>query len=168
MISKYSLRIQIYLLLIVSSAFADQTVPTKRAPLPDLGKLNFDIDVKSLQNKTVLICFWDYNQRPSRRFVKELAILHDQLAQLNVPVLLIQTDPQSRESSKAWLDSQQINWPGDRAGRDLDRNCGPPGRRELQRGRQPGLGLDFISQAAAEDTFSGAGKDRGYIRVIEI
>ncbi|MHC4331528.1 MAG: hypothetical protein ACYSWW_25775, partial [Planctomycetota bacterium] len=47
----------------------------------------------------------------SRRFVKELAGLSEQLAQLNVSVLLIQTDPQSREPSKAWLDSQQINWP---------------------------------------------------------
>ena len=111
MMSKHLLRIQIYLLLIVSPAFADQTAPPKRVPLPDLGKLNLDFDVKAFQNKTALICFWDYGQRPSRRFVKELATHHDQLAQLNVPVLLIQTDPQSREPSKAWLDSQQINWP---------------------------------------------------------
>lgn len=111
MISKYSLHIQIYLLLIASSAFADQTVSPKLVPLPDLDKLNLEFDVKSFQNKTVLICFWDHNQRPSRRFVKELTAHHNQLAQLNVPVMLIQTDPQSRESSKAWLDSQQINWP---------------------------------------------------------
>jgi len=37
---------------------------------------------------------------------------HDQLAQFKMSVLLVQTDPQSRESSKAWLDSHQINWPG--------------------------------------------------------
>ena len=111
MISKHSRRLQIVLLLIVCPAFADQTAPPKRVPLPDLGKLNFDFDVKAFQNKTALICFWDYHQRPSRRFVKELATLHVQLDQLNVPVLLIQTDPQSRETSKAWLDSQQITWP---------------------------------------------------------
>ena len=109
--SKHLLRIQIYLLLIVSSAFADQTAPAKRVTLPDLVKLNFDFDVKAFQNKTALICFWDYNQRPSRRFVKELTTQHDQLDQLNVPVLLIQTDPKSRELAKAWLDSQQIDWP---------------------------------------------------------
>jgi hypothetical protein len=111
MISKHVLRIQLYLLLIVSPAFADQTAPPKRVRLPDLGKLNLDFDVKAFQNKTALICFWDYNQRPSRRFFKELVTHHDQLAQLDVSVLLIQTDPQSREPSKAWLDSQQINWP---------------------------------------------------------
>ena len=109
--SKHLLRIQIYLLLIVSSAIADQTAPAKRVPLPDLGKLNFDFDVKAFQNKTALICFWDYNQRPSRRFVKELITQHNHLDQLNVPVLLIQTDPKSREPAKAWLDSQQIDWP---------------------------------------------------------
>jgi hypothetical protein len=111
MISKHSPRIQIVFLLIVSPAFADQTAPPKRIPLPDLGKLNFDFDVKAFQNKTALICFWDYGQRPSRRFVKELITQHNQLDQLNVPVLLIQTDPQSRETSKAWLDSHQIKWP---------------------------------------------------------
>jgi hypothetical protein len=110
-ISKHLLRIQIYLLLIVSPAIADQTAPPKRVPLPDLGKLNFDFDVKAFQNKTALFCFWDYGQRPTRRFVKELATQHDQLNQLNVPVLLIQTDPKSCELAKAWLDSQQIDWP---------------------------------------------------------
>jgi hypothetical protein len=111
MISKHSLPIQIVLLFIVCPAFADQTAPPKGVSLPDLSRLNLDIDVKTFQNKTAFICFWDYNQRPSRRFVKELATLHEQLAQLNVPVLLIQTDPQSREPSKAYLDSYNIDWP---------------------------------------------------------
>ena len=109
--SKCMLRIHIVLLLMASSAFADQTAPPKRVRLPDLGRLNLGFDVKAFENKTALICFWDYNQRPSRRFVQELATHHDQLAQLNVPVLLIQTDPQSREPSKAWLDAQKIHWP---------------------------------------------------------
>lgn len=112
MFNKHTLCIQIYLLLGVSLAVsANQTAAPKRVPLPDIGKLNLDCDVRAMQNKTALICFWDYGQRPSRRFVKELVTQHDRLAQLNVPVLLIQTDPQSRESSKAWLDLQQIKWP---------------------------------------------------------
>jgi hypothetical protein len=111
MISRHSLCIQIVSLLVVCPAFADQTAPPKRVPLPDLGKLNLDFDVKAFQNKTALICFWDYSQRPSRRFVQELIAQENQLAQLNVPVLLIQTDPQKREPSKTWLDSHHIKWP---------------------------------------------------------
>ena len=112
MLSKHSLCVQIYLSLLVSlAALADQTAPQHRVPLPDLSKLNLDCDVQAFQNRTVLICFWDYSQRPSRRFIKALIAQHDQLAQLNVPVLLIQTDPQSRESSRTWLDANQIKWP---------------------------------------------------------
>jgi hypothetical protein len=61
MISRHPLRTQIVLLLIVCPAFADQTVPPKRVPLPDLGKLNLDFDVKAFQNKTALICSGAYH-----------------------------------------------------------------------------------------------------------
>jgi hypothetical protein len=112
MLNKHTLCIQTCLLLTVGLAvIADQTVPPKRVPLLDIIKLNSDIDAKAFQNKTTLICFWDYNQRPSRRFVRELITQQKQLAQLKVSVLLIQTDPQSQEPAKTWLDSHQIDWP---------------------------------------------------------
>jgi len=52
MFNKHARQIQIYLLLVVNLAtFADQTAPSKRVPLPDLGKLSLDCDVQALQNK---------------------------------------------------------------------------------------------------------------------
>jgi hypothetical protein len=69
--------------------------------------------------KPVLLCLFDIEQRPSRRFVRQLTEQHDALRQKGLTVLGIQVAVTTAESFKEWKDANPVPFPvGRLAGKD--------------------------------------------------
>jgi protocatechuate 3,4-dioxygenase beta subunit len=58
--------------------------------LPVLDGLGLQIDPDEIAGKSILVCFWDMQQRPSRHCVKELAKQADQLKEKGTVVIAVQ------------------------------------------------------------------------------
>ncbi len=76
-------------LVVGFSAHRDPPAAPPRGPV-SMAALDLDVKPETLAGKKVLVCFFDMNQRPSRRWVQELAAKANLLEQNNLPVLLIQ------------------------------------------------------------------------------
>ncbi len=62
-------------------------------PLPNLDGLTLDVAPVQLDGKTLLICFWDENQRPSRHAMKVLAEQGELLSQHRIVLVTIHASP---------------------------------------------------------------------------
>ena len=82
----------------------------KGKPLPDLAPVELGGDAAPA-GKPVLLCLFDLDQRPSRRFVKQLAEQHDALVHNGVIVLGLQAAVTSAESFKEWQDANPVPFP---------------------------------------------------------
>jgi protocatechuate 3,4-dioxygenase beta subunit len=99
----------------ILSLSSRSTATTKRVPsmvsngLPDL----YDVGVESLweaNDKAVLVCFFDYQQRPSRNTVLQLAKQADNLKSKDIFVLLIQASTIDETTLKSWLKENNISY----------------------------------------------------------
>jgi hypothetical protein len=61
--------------------------------------------------KPVLLCLFDIEQRPSRRFVRQLAEQYDALRQKGLTVLGLQAAVTTAESFKEWKDANPVPFP---------------------------------------------------------
>jgi len=77
-------------------------------PLPGLKDLGIVLSPADSNEKIILVCFFDMNQRPSRNLVGELAKREKELAEKNVAVLLVHTSGIDPAKLKEWLDNQNI------------------------------------------------------------
>ncbi len=73
-------------------------------PLPDLTAVGLARDAAPA-GKPILLCLFDVEQRPSRRFVRLLSEQYDPLRQKGIVVLGLQTAIITPESFKEWLDT---------------------------------------------------------------
>ena len=92
----------------------------KGKPLPDLAAVELGGDAVPA-GKPVLLCLFDIEQRPSRRFVKQLADQHDALRQKGVTVLGVQAAVTTAESFKEWKDGNQVPFPVGRLAEKADK-----------------------------------------------
>jgi hypothetical protein len=85
--------------------FAARRDPPALQPQPSapLAVLDTDVKPETLAGKKVLVCFFDMNQRPSRRLVQDLAAEAKLLEQNNLPVLLIQAGEADKAAVQKWL-----------------------------------------------------------------
>lgn len=79
-------------------------------PLPDLAPLELGADAVAA-GKPILLCLFDIEQRPSRRFVKQLAEQYDALHQQGVSVLGAQAAVTTVEAFKDWKDGNPVPFP---------------------------------------------------------
>jgi hypothetical protein len=79
-------------------------------PLPDLTELGLGDAAKTTAGRSVLVCFFDLDQRPSRRTVLTLASKAAELEPKGVAVLLVQAAPAEREHVDAWLAGQKVTF----------------------------------------------------------
>ena len=89
--------------------------PLRRAtlngkPLPDLATVNLASDAAPV-GKPVLLCLFDFEQRPSRRVVRLLAEQHDALRQQGVSVLAVQAPVTTAESLQSWKNANPVPFP---------------------------------------------------------
>ena len=80
-------------------------------PLPLLATLGVTLDPNLLQGKTLLICFFDMNQRPSRHALTQLNQRAKGLADRGVVLVAIQTAKVPQADLAAWAKQANIAFP---------------------------------------------------------
>jgi len=70
--------------------------------------IEIEFSPEQAKGKNVLVCFWDMNQRPSRRLIMELAKRADELQKKEVVVILVHTSDIDAENLKDWLANRKI------------------------------------------------------------
>ena len=79
--------------------------------LPELEEFRLNIDSKTLDSRSVLICFWNMDQRPSRHCIRGLAEKADELAKKGVVVLSVHSSAVESDKLKAWTAKNKIAFP---------------------------------------------------------
>jgi len=80
-------------------------------PLPKWDGITIPFDPEKNRDKRIPICFWDMNQRPSRRVIRQLAQKETQFAQSNVAVLCVNTAAVKKSQLDEWVKKYQIPFP---------------------------------------------------------
>jgi protocatechuate 3,4-dioxygenase beta subunit len=88
-------------------------------PLPDLAAVELGGDAAPA-GKPVLLCLFDIEQRPSRRFVKQLAEQHEGLKQKGITVLGLQAAVTTADSFKEWKGANPVPFPVGRVAEKAD------------------------------------------------
>ena len=71
--------------------------------LPDLTGMLTAISLADYKDKALLLCFFDMNQRPSRRLIRQLTERTQQLKQKDLGVLAIQASKVSQDKLDQWI-----------------------------------------------------------------
>lgn len=79
--------------------------------LPNLTQFNLRLNPKLVENKMVLVCFWDMNQRPSRNCVQNLNKRAQTLLNRNVYMIFVHAGPVAEQKLIAWLKNNKIKPP---------------------------------------------------------
>ncbi|MBN1359255.1 MAG: carboxypeptidase regulatory-like domain-containing protein [Sedimentisphaerales bacterium] len=79
--------------------------------LPAFENVALDLAREQLQDKRLLICFWDMNQRPSRNGLTQLVGKARELEGKGITVVTIQTSPVERAALDNWLKEQNVPFP---------------------------------------------------------
>jgi hypothetical protein len=92
-------------------AVAEKVLPSLMGKvLPALEGIEVDFSLEQAKGRMVLICFWDMNQRPSRRLIMELAKREKELEDKSVMVLLVHTSEVDTDKLKDWLANRKISF----------------------------------------------------------
>jgi len=76
--------------------------------LPELKAFNIDLSQTSTQSKVVLVCFFDMNQRPSRRCIGQLAKQAEQLKQKGVTIVAVQASKVNESTLNEWMKKNNV------------------------------------------------------------
>jgi hypothetical protein len=76
--------------------------------VPALASLGLDVPPDPLKGKRVLLCFFDMNQRPSRRFVPELAARAKDLEKNDVVTFLVHAGQGDKTAVAQWLRERSV------------------------------------------------------------
>ncbi|MCJ7543250.1 MAG: carboxypeptidase regulatory-like domain-containing protein [Phycisphaerae bacterium] len=80
-------------------------------PLPDLAAVGLGEAAQAAAGKGVLVCFFDMDQRPSRRTVLALAAKAAELEAKGLAVVLVQSAAVEKDRLDAWLAEQKVPFP---------------------------------------------------------
>ena len=80
-------------------------------PLPDLGEIKLSSPLGQTSDKMILVCFWDMNQRPSRRCISQLAEKVTELKEKNIIVIAIQASKMDHDALDGWVKKNTIPFP---------------------------------------------------------
>ncbi|MCJ7673559.1 MAG: carboxypeptidase regulatory-like domain-containing protein, partial [Sedimentisphaerales bacterium] len=80
-------------------------------PLPELKDLGIELSPADSQDKMMLVCFWDMQQRPSRHCVTEVAKQAEQLKQKGVTIVAVQASKIDAIALKDWVEKYNITFP---------------------------------------------------------
>ena len=79
--------------------------------LPNLKELGIDALSGDLTVRKLLVCFWDMQQRPSRRCMTQLAKKAEELKSKGVTVIAVQASKMDREALNQWVKKYDIPFP---------------------------------------------------------
>jgi protocatechuate 3,4-dioxygenase beta subunit len=80
-------------------------------PLPDLKEFGIDLPSADLAGKSILVCFWDMNQRPSRNCITQLAKQAEALKQKGVIIVAVQASTVDKNTLNEWVKKNNIAFP---------------------------------------------------------
>jgi hypothetical protein len=76
--------------------------------LPELEDLGIDLSPADIKGKRILICFWDMEQRPSRRCMSELARRVDELKGKSVAIIAVQASKVDENTFSDWVKKNNV------------------------------------------------------------
>jgi protocatechuate 3,4-dioxygenase beta subunit len=79
--------------------------------LPDLNDVDVALSAADANDKMILVCFWDMNQRPSRHCIRQVAKRAEDLKQKGVTIVTVQASKTEEEALNAWLKKYGIGFP---------------------------------------------------------
>jgi glutaredoxin len=79
--------------------------------LPELKDLKVDLSSANTDDKILLVCFWDMQQRPSRHCIMQLAKQANQLKQKGVAVVTVQASKVDENTLNEWVKKNNISFP---------------------------------------------------------
>ncbi len=92
-------------------AVAEKVLPSLMGKvLPTLDGIEVDFSLEQAKGRMILMCFWDMNQRPSRRLIMELAKRDKELEEKSIIVLLVHTSNVDTDKLKDWLANRKISF----------------------------------------------------------
>jgi uncharacterized GH25 family protein len=80
-------------------------------PLPELNGMRIDLEPAQAKDKMILVCFWDMNQRPSRRCMDRLAEQVAELKDRGVRVVAVQAAKVGQGTLDEWMQQHNISFP---------------------------------------------------------
>ena len=80
-------------------------------PLPELKDLGINLSPANANDKVILVCFFDMNQRPSRNTVIRLARRVEELKQKDVVIIAIHVSKITEDTLDKWIKDQSISFP---------------------------------------------------------
>ncbi len=99
---------------ITGEVSAGQTLIGKT--IPDFNNVIIDFSKDQTQGKSILVCFWDYNQRPSRNCIIELNKRANELKEKNIVIATVHISKIEQETLDKWLKDNSITLPIGTAG----------------------------------------------------
>jgi hypothetical protein len=91
-------------------------------PLPELKDSKIDLSLADADDKMILVCFWDMEQRPSRHCIIQLAKQAEQLKQKGVMVVAVQASKVDENALNEWLKKYKIPFPVGMVQDDVKKN----------------------------------------------
>ena len=80
-------------------------------PLPDLNGITIDFTPAQAQDKMVLVCFFDMNQRPSRYYIAQLSERAEPLEDKGVTIFAVQTSKIDESALNEWVRKSSVPFP---------------------------------------------------------
>ncbi len=86
-----------------------QASSLKGKPLPDVNSIGVKFDANDVNDKAILLCFIDMNQRPSRHCFKELVDKRSELEQKGIKTAVVQVGDAAVDSNQPFIKGQVQN-----------------------------------------------------------
>jgi len=81
------------------------------SPLRELKRFKVELPPPDIDDKMILVCFFDMNQRPSRNCIIQLAKQAEQLKQIGVTVVAVQASEVDENALNEWVKDYNIPFP---------------------------------------------------------
>ncbi|HUU17841.1 MAG TPA: redoxin domain-containing protein [Sedimentisphaerales bacterium] len=88
-----------------------EPIPLTGKALPELKDLGIDLSPADVNDKVILVCFFDMNQRPSRNCLRQLSKRAQELEAKNVVVISVQSSKIDKNTLNKWIEEQNISFP---------------------------------------------------------
>jgi 5-hydroxyisourate hydrolase-like protein (transthyretin family)/peroxiredoxin len=92
-------------------------------PLPEMKDLGIKLSPVDIDDKKILICFFDMEQRPSRNCMIQLTKQAEQLKNENVTVIAVQASKIEQEALNQWVEKNNIPFPVGMVQGDTEKAC---------------------------------------------
>jgi uncharacterized GH25 family protein len=79
--------------------------------LPELKELGIELSPADTQDKMMVVCFFDMEQRPSRNCISQLAKQTDRLKEKGVAIVAVQASKADEGTLKEWVKKNNIPFP---------------------------------------------------------